>query len=237
MERNRSKKAKSLRAAGEINSIKKVIEDQQTHMSSIPRSPPDLSLIKTSRVIHRFVSNTVTIANQAFTLANGHDQFLTVTTVAGNAVPYVDSWRLKSIRLYATAKQIAGTIYNSSFSITPVAGDVSSNMFNEPEQLYQISNTGLDSKSLMIKCGKRSPLGGWHFTNNVNPAGVLFQYSAVGGSGDVTQLFVMDLEFETRMNLAGLPLGYGAVTGTTTLGTIGGRNISGFALRGINNLG
>lgn len=206
-------------------------------MAPISRSPPDLSMIKTERCIHRFVSNTVTVSNQAFTLANGHDQFLTVTTVAGNAVPYCDSWRLKSIRAYITAKSIGGTVYNTSFSISPVAGDVSSNMFNEPEQLYQISSTDLQSKGLFIKCGKRTPLGGWHFTNNVNAAGILFVYNAVSGSGDVTQLINLDLEFEYRMNLAGLPLGYGVVTATTTLGTVGARNIAGFALRGINNLG
>jgi len=232
MERNRSKKAK---AKGKPR--QNPVLNDETHLALCPRIPPALSLIKKQREVRRFISLGA-VANQTFTLSNGHTQFLVVTTVAGNSVPYVDSWRLKSITVWALAKSIAGTIENTSFTLTGIAGDVSSNMFNEPERVYNVDSASIDEYSHMkIKCGKRSPLGSWHFTTNVNPTGVLFQYSATGAGANVNGAIIMDLEFETVQNLVGLPLGFGALTSTTTLGTQGGQNINGFAIRGINSLG
>jgi hypothetical protein len=238
MERNRSKKAKAFGASGQIKSVKKILEDEDTHIAQCPKIPPQISLVKKDRCVRRFVSVTATISNQAFLLSDGHNQFLTVTNVLGNAVPYVDSWRLKSITCFILGSESVGTAYNVSMVISPVAGDVSSNMFNSREEGHQITSAGPNVyASMKLKCGKRTPLGGWHFTSNVNPTGVLFQYNVVSATPSVAQLITLDLEFETVTNLLGLPLGYGVVTATTTLGTVGGRNISGFALRGINNLG
>lgn len=238
MKRNQNEKAKSLRAAGEINTVRKQIRDDETHTERCSKIPPTLSLVRKERCVRRFVSVTATIANQAFALNNGHDQFLVVTNVLGNAVPYVDSWRLKSITVWLLGSLSASTLYQVGMTISPVAGDVSSNMFNSREEGHQCTSTSASEYSVMkIKCGKRTPLGGWHFTSNVNPTGTLFTYNVASATPSVAQLINLDLEFETVQNLLGLPLGYGVVTASTTLGTMGGRNISGFALRGINNLG
>lgn len=238
MERNRSKKAKAFGASRELNTVKKQIQDEETHKMPIPRVPPSLLMTQKLRTTRRFVSGTATLSNLSFTLQNGHNQFLVVTTVGGAAVSYVDSWRLKAIKVWVLASELLGNTQNVSFTITPVAGDVSSNMYNEPEKAYNVDSQSLSEYSTLgIKCGKRSPLGGWHFTTTVNPAGVLFQYNATSGATSLSGLIIMDLEFEYILNTVGLPLGYTAGTATTTVGTLGSQNISGFSLRGTNNLG
>lgn len=240
MERMRSKKAKSLGATRqEVQSVKKELRDLETHLVKVSKGgPKDLTLAPVLTVVRRFINNATTITNQAFALSNGHDQFLTVVSVTGLAVSYADSWRLKMIKIYLAGNSNAGNVYNTSFSVSPVGTDTSSNMFNDKEAIYQMQSSSVsETRCMKIKCGERTPLGSWHFTSGVNPAGNLFQYNAVSGSPTLAGNVTMDLVFDYIPNLAGLPLGYSITTGTTTVGTIGGRNIGGFALRGINNLG
>lgn len=232
MERNRSKKVKSLRAAG-----KKIPSDNQMeHQLSLrgPLYPPAMSLVKKEVQWRRFQQNA-TVTNVAFTLANGHDQFLVVTNVAGNAVPYVDSWRIKKIRIWALSAEDTTT----SVVLTPT-GASSDNMRNDRESIFEISSrSSADPAYMEITCSKSQPLGSWHFTSNTGFASSLFQVNIQQNLGTLKNTRVtIDMCFETITNYAGLPLGYGVVTGTTTLGVVGGRNIlGGFQLLGINNLG
>jgi len=207
-----------------------ILEHQFSTGSSIP---PCLSLVKKETQRRRFVQSA-NVANQGFSLANGHDQFLVVTNVLGNAVPYVDSWRIKSIDVWALSAEDSTT----SVTLTPV-GAGSDNMRNDRESLFQISSrSSADPAHMRIRTTKTQPLGSWHFTSNVGTANTLFQVNiAVNGGAKFTRV-TMDIVFETITNYAGLPLGYGVVTASTVLGTVGGRNIlTGMTLQGVNNLG
>lgn len=241
MKQQRNQKAKSLGATRqEVQSVKKELRDQETHMLKIRKcdGPPPLRAAPVLSCVRRFINNANTLTNQVFSLANGHDQFLTVVSTLGLAVSYADSWRLKMIKVYLAGNSNLGTVTNTSFALSPVSTDLSSNMFNDKEAIYQIqSSSASETRCLKIKCGERTPLGGWHFTNGTNSAGNLFQMNAVSSSPSIGQNITMDLTFDYVPNLAGLPLGYSVTTATTTVGTIGGRNIPGFALRGINQLG
>lgn len=233
MERNRNKKAKSLKAAG--RKPVKVQDPIHTRMISGSELVPSRNFVHTQRVVRRWAQSGA-VSNQAFTLANGHDQFLAVTSLAGNAVCYVDAWRIRRISVWA----IAQTNFATHVTISPVGG-TSDNMINDPEAIYNVvSRSPSEPASMHIYPAETKPMGSWHFTSNVSFASALFQMNIItfaGGAGNNLST-TLEIEFETRLNLAGLPLGYGATTGTTTLGTIGGRNIlSGFTLTGINNLG
>lgn len=198
-----------------------------------PYEPPTRSLVRKDTHIRRFVQFAA-VGNQTFTLANGHDQFLVVTNVAGNAVPYVDSWRIKKIEAWALSAEDTAT----SVTITPVGADAS-NMRNDRESIFEMTSRSQAKPAYMgIVCSKTQPLGSWHFTSNTGFASGLFQVNVQGNTGVKNTRVTMDITFETITNLAGFPLGYGVVTGTTALGTVGGRNIlSGFSLVGVNNLG
>lgn len=228
MERNRSKKAKSLRAAGSKS------VNIETHMVPSPRSPPDINFSKRKICVRRWFQNAV-VANQAFTLADGHSQFLTVTSVAGAAVPYADCWRIKSISIWAVAE---GN-FSTQVTISPTGTDLTSNMNNDPEGIYTLNaRSSTEPAHMKIVSSKFRPLGSWHFTSATNFAGTLFQVNIGVGGGTSHNRCTLDIEFEYIDNLVGLPLGYSVSTATTTVGTIGGRNIlSGFSLTGINNLG
>jgi hypothetical protein len=229
----RNAKSKSSKSGSNANGPRDDVSE--THLvRDVIHEPPPRNFIISNREVRRFVQNAA-VTNQGFTLANGHDQFLVVTQVAGNALPYVDSWRIKYIDVWAVAGS-DGTA--TSVTLTPTGAD-SSNMNNDPEQLFHITARSFtDPVHMRIKPSKFRPLGAWHFTSNTGFASTLFQMNVNVNSGASLTRVTMDITFETRKNLAGLPLGYGVVTGTTTLGTMGGRPIlSGFSLQGVNSLG
>lgn len=202
--------------------------------SNVTRLPPVRNFVRSEIEVRRFNQNAA-VTNQGFSLQNGHDQFLVVTSALGAAVPYVDSWRIKKIDIWATAA-MDGTA--TSVTLSPVGTD-SSNMNNDPEQLFEVvGRSPTEPTHLCVVPSKVRPFGSWHFTSTTGFASTLFQINITNNTGANNTRVVMDITFETRKNLAGLPLGYGATTATTTLGTLGGRNIlSGMALIGVNNLG
>jgi len=204
------------------------------HQFSTGRSiPPSLSLAKKETQLRRFVQSAA-VSNQGFSLANGHDQFLVVTNVLGNAVPYVDSWRIKAIDVWALSAEDSTT----AVTLTPT-GTSTDNMRNDRESIYQISSrSSADPAHMRIVTTKTQPLGSWHFTSNVGTASTLFQVNISVNGGAKNTRVTMDITFETITNYAGLPLGYGVVTASTNLGLVGGRNVlTGMTLQGINNLG
>lgn len=234
MERNRSKKAKAF-GASRGKSVKIIKSDPETHLVRKGSSQvPDRNFVRTVVEVRRFQQFTA-VTNQGFTLANGHDQFLVVTNVAGNAVPYIDSWRIKSIDIYA----IAGSDGSQTSVVFTPTGASTDNMNNDPEQLFNLTARSFTEPSHMrIVASSKRPLGAWHFTSNTGFASTLFQINIATNTSATGLRVTMDITFETRKNLAGLPLGYGAVTGTTVLGAMGGRNIlSGMQLMAVNNLG
>jgi hypothetical protein len=230
MERNRSKKAKVRKP----RQNSKIMDGTVTVLRPCPKLPEAMNLVHKQRTWRRF-QQFAAVSNQGFSLADGHSQFLVVTNVLGNAVPFVDCWRIRRIRVWLISE---GNL-ETNCVITPVGADNSSNNFNDPEQVFQCtSRSQAEPASMEIVAAKDKPLGSWHFTSNVNPTGVLFQLNITTPSSTSFRRTTMDIEFETVKNLVGLPLGYGVVTATTTLGTMGGRNIlTGMGLTGINNLG
>lgn len=199
-----------------------------------PAFPPDHNLAPTKRCWRRF-NQSGAVVNQAFTLAMGHDQFLVVTNVTGAAVPYADCWRIRTIRVWA----ISEANFTTHVTISPVGADIDSNMYNDKEQIFHCSSRSqAEPGAMSIRTAPDKPWGSWHFTSTVNFAGTLFQVNIGINAGSSNNRCTMDIEFEYVENLVGLPLGYGVTTATTTLGTVGGRNIlSGFTLTGTNNLG
>lgn len=232
MEHQRSKKTKSLRAARAQSRS----ENMDTHLVTRGLSPipPARNLVKKFQAVRRFVQNGV-VSNQAFTLANGHDQFLCVTNVSGAAVPIADCWRIKRIDVWA----ISEGNFPTSVIVTPTGSDITSNNYNDPEAAFEItSRSASEPAKMSIVPSKKSPMGSWHFTSNTNFAGALFQMSINTPGGSNNYRVTLDITFEYVLNWVGLPLGYGIVTATTTLGTIGCRGIlSGFIPQGINSLG
>lgn len=199
-----------------------------------PPFPPDHQLAPTRRCWRRYNQSSA-VVNQAFTLASGHDQFLVVTNVTGAAVPYVDCWRIRTVRVWA----ISEANFATHVTVTPVGADIDSNMYNDKEQIFHCSSRSqAEPGAMSIRTAPDRPWGSWHFTSNANFAGTLFQVTVGINAGSSDNRCTLDIEYEYVENLVGLPLGYGVVTATTTLGTVGGRNIlSGFTLVGTNNLG
>jgi len=220
----RAKRAQSLQ---NINSSEHV-------MRAGSAFPPQRTFAKKRTEVRRFVQNAA-VANQGFSLANGHDQFLAITSALGAAVPYVDCWRIKKIDVWA----ISEGNNHTTVTLTPVGTDLTSNMRNDREQIFSItSRSEAQPAHMEIVTSKEQPLGSWHFTSATNFAGTLFAVNVQIGGGASQYRVTMDITFEVVDNLAGSPLGYGVTTATTVLGTIGGRNIlAGMALQGINNLG
>ena len=230
MERTNTKVPK----AGKSKSARMFFEDETQLFRGGAEQPPDRNFAPRRNVVRRF-QQTSAVSNQAFTLANGHDQFLTITSATGGAVPYVDSWRIKHIDVWAWASADG---YPTTVTLTPVGTDLTSNMNNDPEQGFVITaRSPTIAKHMKIVPSPKRPFGAWHFTSNTNFAGALFQIN-IGTGATNLRLVVMDIVFEVVNNEIGLPLGYGTTTATTTLGTIGARNIlSGMTVQGVNNLG
>jgi len=210
--------------------------DRETHLvkySNVP-VPPPRSLVQRLTLVRRWVQNGP-VANQGFTLSNGHDQFLVITSTLGAAVSIADSWRIKKIQLWA----ISEGNFPTSVSFTPVGTDITSNNFNDWEQVFEMTSRSQAEPAYMeIIPNRNSPLGGVHFTSNTNFAGVLFQMNISTPGGSNNYRTTMDITFEWVPNFVGLPLGYGRTTATTTLGTLGGEGVmSGFILQGTNSLG
>jgi hypothetical protein len=213
---------------------KKIEARLETIMVNGPLIPPAFNPIPVRRCRRRWLQSAACV-NQAFTLADGHSQFLVVTNVLGNAVPFVDCWRIRKIHVWCISEGTAST----NVSITPVGADIDSNSYNDRERLFTCSSRSTAEPGHMhIKCAEDQPIGSWHFTSNVNFAGTLFQINVGLNAGAATNRCTLDIEFEYVENFVGLPLGYGKVTATTTLGTVGGESLFGsFGLQSTNLLG
>jgi len=231
MERKQSKKAKAFGASRQKSRSENIETRLQRGLSS---EPPPRNFIANDFQIRRYVQNGA-LVNQAFTLADGHNQFLTVTSALGNATPWVDSWRIKFIDIWLVGN-VDGSA--SSLTLTPVGSDAS-NMNNDPEQCFSISaRSPTEPVHMRILPSKFRPLGAWHFTSTTGSTSTLFQVNLAPNTSGINLRCTMDIGFETRKNLLGLPLGYSVTTATATLGTLGARNIlSAMYVQGINNLG
>lgn len=198
-----------------------------------PEFPPAYTPLHVLRTRRRW-GQTGQITGTAFTLADGHNQFLVATT-ATSSTCYVDTWRIRRMWVWCNNDDEKAT----SVSINPVGIDTSDNMFNTREFLYACqSRSQAEPGHMCIKASVDSPLGSWHKTSTVNFAGSLFILSINNNGGTNYKTVTMDIEFEYILNLVGLPQGYSIAGAGLTAGTIGGANIMGAAmsLRDINIL-
>jgi hypothetical protein len=208
MESNRNKKVKSLRATGRKSVKNEIISLLDTHMVRCEKIPPPLNMARIRRESRRWIQ-TGAVSNQGFTLSNGHDQFLTVITVAGAAAPYVDSWRIRRIKIWCVSQDN----FSTSVTLTPTGAD-SSNMNNDRESIYTCTSRSVgEPASMCIVPSRVKPLGGWHFTTVTGVASVLFQININTNGGSSENRTTMEIDFDVIDNLAGLPLGYSTTTG------------------------
>jgi len=230
------KENKRFKKNRQLVSKQRVTDPSTTRMMrlSILEIPPR-NFIPTMRCWRRF-RQTVQAVGLTFILSDGHSQFLAVTNSAtGNAVPYVDMWRIRRIQVYSSALGTSPTS-GSVLTLIPQGLDISNNFLNDREVVYSLTPNSTMPVGMEIRPGKSTPLGGWHETSGVNPAGVLFILSSSPANINLT---FMDIEFEIVPSFTGSPNGFNVNTASTTLGLLGGRPIIGasFTPASTNNLG
>lgn len=192
MDRKRSKKAKSLRAA-------RPRQGRLQNFVTLPVQNP----VPVYRFSRRYQINSVAAAGDSFTIEDGHKSAL-VRTGTTSAVCIFDVWRIRKISMYLSGD-------NKTASLTAVASDVSSNFQNTRERTMQLATLN-DSQSVRGVWTPESPfdpLFAWHHTTTTNVAGQLMVLSTSSGTG-----LYIDIEFEGVPNFTGLPNGYVAVIGS-----------------------
>jgi hypothetical protein len=204
-----------------------------------PRFPPEFDASPTYFCRRRWVSDeNVNIGASFFTQQNGHNQFL-ICTSSGNALCWVDMWRIKKISVW-TINYVDNA---TSVTIAPATADSTDNNFNDREAAYSISSRSeAEPGHMSIVPARDTPLGAWHKTSTVNNSGQLFQFIADYGGASTGNwaTITLDVEFEFVPHMIGSPNGYTTTTSATTVGVMGGKNIfvsgTGMLLTDINNL-
>jgi hypothetical protein len=217
---------------------RQVLPGETSRIVRSPVLPFNYNASPTYTCHRRFrTSDTIQVVNQQFTIANGHDQFLNVINVAGLANCWVDMWRIKKIYVWCVATFSHSTLV----FILPAGADIDSNSFNDREQVFTCqARSEAFPGHMCVEPSTSSPLGSWHETTTVNAAGPLFTIN-IGNTGAASTQYdttTMDIEFEYVVNMTGVANGYTVATTTTSLGTLGVRNIStGLLAYGVNVLG
>lgn len=190
MDRKRSKKAKSLRAAR--------VQPRLTNYVTVPTFEAQPLF----RYTRRYIQNAQ-LSGDSFTIEDGHKSAL-VRTGTTSGVCIMDVWRIRRITFYLTGDA-------KTASITTVAADVSSNFVNSRERTMQLAtlNDSQAVKGVWTSRGPSDPLFSWHHSSVVNVTGQLMIASTSSSSG-----LYMDVEFEGVPNYVGLPNGYVAVIGS-----------------------
>lgn len=226
---------KKKKRTGNGNSSKTPLE---TRMIRGPRFPPDFCSDRTMRCIRRWQSaESVALAAQQFTIADGHNQFLHITSATTTAGCYVDSWRIRKISFWTINYVDNGT----TVTFEPFTFDSANNTFVDREVVYVCSSRSeAEPGHMCIIPAKDTPLGGWHRTNTTNSTGVLFQLNVDNGgaSSGNWATTTMDIEFEYSLNLYGGQTAYTKTVTAGTQGNMGGTNLFtlGFLLQGVNTL-
>jgi hypothetical protein len=124
-----------------------------------------------------------------FTQQMGHNQFLVATTsILANS--YVESWRIKRIRVWATSDNSA----EAFCSIIPFSLDSVDNNFNDRAVKIEDATSSVDRPAFIELIPKpNTPIGAWHITSTVNTTGALFLMTASTNS-------IIDIDFDTIVN-------------------------------------
>jgi hypothetical protein len=146
-------------------------------------SPPPIHPNLRSTIRRRYDFNQQVA--DTFLMSTGHDQFLNANT-ATNATTYVESWRIKTIEMWATPSLADNT---GECSITQLALQ-SDNLMNDPISKISDSTNQRDKTAhILIHADESKPFGGWHQCSTVNPNLALFGYSGSNGC-------IMDIVYE-----------------------------------------
>jgi len=206
MEQQRSKKAKSLRAAGKksVNNeiavlekqVRELLGDQVRVMKGLaPAYVPD----RVYKCVRRYIGGSTFSA--PMTLLEGHGQFA-VATSATTAVSWVDCWKINRIRVYARNDEGGHAI---QVNVVPIGIDTGSNNFNTLPKHYDVESQSTSVAMILeIIPGKNSPLGSWHRTNTVNSSGgVLLISTSANGGGTLDANTLFEIEYGFQPNVSG----------------------------------
>jgi len=100
--------------------------------------PPPYDATRSRVVKRRYQSaEAAAISSAAFSIGQGHNQFLVVTVLGGTdtGVPYVDCWRIKKISIWC----ISSDENSTNVTLQPNAIDIDSNCFNDREAAFTCS--------------------------------------------------------------------------------------------------
>jgi hypothetical protein len=236
MEQQRSKKAKSLRAAGRKpvnnNLADKIDKELVTHCVRSLSKRPVLGTNATFCTRRRFFQ-IATVAGVAFTPSDIFNQFLVTTNTAGLAVPFVGAVRMKKVTWYCNAALAGATSSPASVTVTLLGRDTSTNYINSPDKTFLLESIDGKTASMSLRFGRQDPCGVWYIPNGVNTTQPLFSVTSGSNGGQY-----MEITFEYQLNIVGLPAGYSVVTTTLTVGTMGGSAVfgNGYVPQGVNRL-
>ena len=219
MDRKRSKKVMSLRAAGtkpvnkELLVLERRLRDlegdsMQIHKGLAMPYVPD----RKYRCKRRYIAGTN--FSGTMTLAEGNQQFL-VATSATAAVCYADIWRIRRIKCYCRNNEAD---YAAQVLLTPGGSDTNNFLNGVPKHFAVESQSSAFAMVLDLKPGKNTPLGTWHKTNVTNSSTTILalQTSSNGGAIDGNTIF--EIEYEFILNIAGslTSFSYSGSSGLTT---------------------
>lgn len=210
MDRKRSKKVKSLRAAGtqpvnkEINALNKRLQEQEQDTMVVYKGlaapfVPD----KVYKCVRRFTCTTNFTGST--TIGEGCQQFM-VANSSTTCVSFVDIWRMKRIKVYARNNEQA---YGVSVFVTPNGADTGDNFINSPPKHYCVESQSDSFAMVMdIKPCKNQPWGMWHRTSALNNSGTLFTLQTASGGSAIDNNTIFEIEYEFQLNTSGVLTGF-----------------------------
>jgi hypothetical protein len=201
MEQQRSKKAKSLRAAGrkpvknidrEINNI---LGPQVRYKTGLIKPHSSMKILEMKQ---RFALNGN--FTSSFTMQDGHQRFL-VATGTTTAISYADIWRIKEVKVFCRNNEQDASC---QVAFTPSFSDPSnSNAINSVPKTYGLESQSSASAAILVyRPGRLDPMGLWHRTNNAVNTN-LFTVQTSASTGAVDQNTLIDITFEYVINLNG----------------------------------
>jgi hypothetical protein len=227
MERKRSSKAKSLKAAGQQKSVNKsnlssfeselniLLSNRLRTFKGLASSYSPMKLARTTR---RFVCDTNFTGT--FLQSDGHGQFLTATS-ATTCATFVDMWRIRRIRVYARNNE---SDYPVQVTITPSGTDSNINAINSLVKIYAVESQSSASAMIMeLKPGLNQLWGMWHKCITTASSSTILTIACSTPSGAIDANTIFEFDFEYLLNIVGGLQSY-TVSGLSglTVGTLYG---------------
>lgn len=190
---------------------KRVVEVHVTNPSKLDLPSQNILSQPVSRAHRRFNLVGAGTTN-VFNTADGHGQFLVVVAVTGNAVPWVDMWRMRKIKIWNSNR-------SNDVVLTALSQSTVQNGVNSRERTVCAQRALGDTQPTVCEItptGPSDPLGFWYETSTLNSGQNLFTVTTTA----LTDV-VMDIWFDYIVNVVGVANGYAIVTTTSSLGTLG----------------